>query len=72
MTCECCGRRLRFTFSVLSRVSGVFYGLDWVCSDCVELVNEEYYCGLFRNPVSFDVLSVDLVGDLSIGGLLVA
>jgi len=72
MTCEWCGQKVLFTFPVLSRNNGFIDDLDGVCSVCAELVNEEYYCGMFRNLVPFDVQSVERVSDLCMSGLLVA
>lgn len=72
MTCEWCGQNVRFILPVLSRDNGFLDDLDGVCSDCAELINEEYYCGAFRNFVSFDVLLVECAGDLCMSGLLVA
>ena len=72
MACEWCGQKVLLTFPVLSRNNGFIDGLDEVCSACAELVNEEYYCGAFRNVVSFDVLLVECAGDLCMSGLLVA
>jgi hypothetical protein len=71
MACEWCGQKVLFTFPVLSRNTGFIDDLDEVCSACAELVNEEYYCGTFRNLVPFDVLSVERVGDLCMSSLLV-
>ena len=72
MTCEWCGQQVRFTFSVLSRENGFLDDLDTVCSACAELINEEYYCGLFRTLVSFDVLAVEYASDHCISSSLLA
>lgn len=72
MTCECCGQQVQFTFPVLSRNSDFLDDLERVCSDCAELVNEEYYCGSFRHLVPFEVLSVEYASDLCLSSSLVA
>jgi hypothetical protein len=64
MTCECCGQERKFLFPVLSRDNGFIDDLDRVCSDCAELVNDEYYCGAFRNLVPFECLVVGYVDAL--------
>lgn len=71
MVCEHCGKEVQFTFSVLSKARRFFDDLDSVCADCGELINEEYYCGLFRSLVPFDILPAQFE-NVSIGGLLVA
>ena len=72
MTCECCGREVRFVFPVLGRNRGFIDDLDRVCCDCAELVNDEYYCGSFRSLVPLDVLFTECVADFCIRGSLVA
>jgi hypothetical protein len=72
MSCECCGKEYRFLFPVLSRDSGFIDSLDALCSECAELINDEYYCGQFRSLVPLDVLLTGAVSDFSIRGSLVA
>ncbi len=71
MTCECCGQEIKYLFPVLSRERG-FNCLDGYCSECAQLVNDEYPRGVFRSLVSFESLCVDSVVDARFRGLLVA
>ena len=50
--CECCGQEYEVLFPGLSRDSAPPSRVE-ICSDCSDLVNEEYHCGIFR---SFAVL----------------
>jgi hypothetical protein len=72
MTCEWCGQKVQFTFVAFSRSGRFVDRLSEVCSECAELVNDEYYCGEFRSLVPLDVLSTEIIGDFSIRGSLVA
>ena len=67
MTCQCCGQVSKFMFPVLSRDNGFVDDLEIVCTECAELINDEYYCGAFRSLVPFELLSIERVS-----GLLVA
>ncbi len=69
--CECCGQEVKHLFSVLSRERG-FNCLDGYCSECAQLVNDEYPCGVFRSLVSFASLPGDPSVDTRFTGLLVA
>ncbi len=64
MTCECCGQEVPFVFLVPSRNSGFVDGFEELCSECAEVVNEEYYCGVFRSLVSFEVLTANRLAAL--------
>jgi len=72
MICECCGQEYKFLFPVLSRKGGFTTDHDYICSECAELVNDEYHCGIFRSLVSFASLIADSVEDVHFNGLLVA
>ena len=72
MICECCGQKVQFTFVAFSRSGHFADRLNEVCSECAELVNEEYYCGEFRSLVPLDVLFTETISDFGIRGSLVA
>jgi len=72
MACECCGKEYKFLFPVRDRDSGFIEGLDYVCIECAQLVNDEYSCGVFRSLVSFTSLFIDPAADIRFCGLLVA
>ena len=72
MRCECCGKESECLFPVLSRDNGFIDDLDALCSDCAELINDEYYCGMFRSLVSFASLFVGSANDVHFRGSLVA
>lgn len=72
MICECCGKEYLFLFPVLSRENSFIDDLEALCSECAELVNDEYYCGSFRSLVPLDVLLAEHTNEFCVKGLLVA